>query len=148
MLKLRSEKGFTLVEVICSLSIFSIMFISMMSYEITSIKMQKTIKNTNNNVFIMETLKNNIIYSMTFEELKGLQNNNRFFINNENMDILKIQSGVVNVFSAQSVNDDTYMKLSFMEYDLGVYSLRLSLYNDKQNDTPALQCNFYKGNYK
>ncbi|MCJ7689247.1 MAG: prepilin-type N-terminal cleavage/methylation domain-containing protein, partial [Clostridiaceae bacterium] len=73
MLKSMSKKGFTLVEVICSLSIFSIIFISVMSFDITSSKMKKTIKITNNNVFKMETLKNNIIYSMTFEELERLK---------------------------------------------------------------------------
>ena len=77
MSKSISKKGFTLVEVLCSLGVFSIIFICMMSFEVTSLNIKKDIKNINNNVSIMETLKNNIIYSMTFEELEQLQNDNR-----------------------------------------------------------------------
>ncbi|MBK5241295.1 type II secretion system protein [Clostridium sp.] len=148
MLKSTSKKGFTLVEVICSLSIFSIIFISVMSFDITSSKMKKTIKITNNNVFIMETLKNNIIYSMTFEELEGLKTDNRVFINNENMTLAKIQKSLINVFSDEVLEEKPYIQLSFLKYELNVYSLRLCFYDNMQNDTPGLQCNFYKGNYK
>ncbi|MGH4120042.1 type II secretion system protein [Clostridium sp.] len=148
MLKSRNKKGFTLVEVICSLSIFSIIFISVMAFDITSSKIKKTIKITNNNVFIMETLKNNIIYSMTFEELEGLKTGNRVFINNENMISAKIQKSLVNVFSDEALKENIYIQLSFLKYELNVYSLRLCFYDNVQNATPGLQCDFYKGNYK
>lgn len=147
MLKLRSDKGFTLVEVICSLGIFSIIFISVMSYDITSSKMKNTIKTTNDNVFIMETIKNNIIYSITFEELEVLKTDNRVFINSENMTLLKIKQSIMNVFSEDALSGSPYVKLDFLSHELNVYSLRLSLYDDTQSSTPSLQCNFYKGNY-
>lgn len=148
MLKSRIRNGFTLVEVICSLCIFSIMFISVMSYDITSTKIKKTIKSTNNNVFIMETLKNNIVNSMTFEELEGLKTDNRVFINNENMTLAKIQNSIINVFSDKWSKENTYIQLSFLKYEFNVYSLRLSFYDNIRSDAPGLQCNFYKGNYK
>ncbi|MEK6264639.1 MAG: prepilin-type N-terminal cleavage/methylation domain-containing protein [Clostridium sp.] len=147
MLKLRSDKGFTLVEVICSLGIFSIIFISIMSYDITSSKMKYSIKNTNDNVFIMETIKNNIIYSMTFEELEVLKRDNMVFINSGNMTILKIKQSIMSVFSGEVLTESPYVKLEFLSYELNVYSLRLSLYDESQRSTPSLQCNFYKGNY-
>jgi len=147
MLKLRSDKGFTLVEVICSLGIFSIIFISVMSYDITSSKMKNTIKNTNDNVFIMETIKNNIIYSMTFEEVEVLKRDNMVFINSGNMTLPKIKQSTMNVFSDEALTGSPYVKLDFLSYELNVYSLRLSLYDDSQRNIPSLQCNFYKGNY-
>lgn len=147
MLKSKIKNAFTLVEVICSLSIFSIIFISMISYDIVSVNMTKKIKNLNENVFIMETLKNNIIYSLSFEDLEGLQKDNKIYINNENMTSYKIQSGIIDVFSDQALKDNIYMKLSILKCELKVYSLRLSLYDDKLSDTPQLQCDFYKGNY-
>jgi prepilin-type N-terminal cleavage/methylation domain-containing protein len=147
MLKSRSNKGFTLVEVICSLGIFSIIFIAVMSYDITSSKMKNTIKNTNDNVFIMETIKNNIIYSMTFEELEVLKTNNRVFINSGNMTLLKIKQSIIDVFSEGELTGSPYVKLDFLKYELNVYSLRMSLYDESQSSIPSLQCNFYKGNY-
>lgn len=147
MLKSKSKKAFTLVEVICSLSIFSIIFMSMISYDIVSMNMTRTIKNTNENLYIMEALKNNIIHTMTFEELEGLQKDNKIYINNENLTAYKIQNGMSNIFSDQALEDNPYIKLSFLKCELEVYTLRLSLYDNKQSDMPELQCDFYKGNY-
>jgi hypothetical protein len=118
-----------------------------MSYDITSSKMKNTIKNTNDNVFIMETIKNNIIYSMTFEEVEVLKRDNMVFINSGNMTLPKIKQSTMNVFSEEVLTGKPYVKLDFLKYELNVYSLRLSLYDDKKNDIPSLQCNFYKGNY-
>lgn len=148
MLKSISKKGFTLVEVLFSLGVFSIIFICVMSYEVTSLNMKKNIKTINNNVLIMEALKNNIIYSMTFEELEQLQKNNRTFINKENMTLDKIRIAVMDAFSDQATITNPYIQLSFLKCESKVYSLRLSLYAGKPNDVLELQCNFYKGCHK
>ncbi|MCB2288474.1 type II secretion system GspH family protein [Clostridium sp. CS001] len=148
MLRLISKKGFTLVEVLCSLGVFSIIFICMISYEVSSINIKRNIKTINDNVLIMETFKNNIIYSMTFEELELLQRDNRTFINKENMTFDKSNAALADVFSKQVDIEEPYMKLSFVKYELKVYSLNLSLYSGKPNNSLELQCNFYKGCHK
>jgi prepilin-type N-terminal cleavage/methylation domain-containing protein len=148
MLKLISKKGFTLVEVLCSLGVFSIIFICMMSYEVASINIKRNIKTINDNVLIMEAFKNNILYSMTFEEVELLQRDNRTFVNKENMTFNKSNTSLINVFSKQAYIEKPYMKLSFLKYESKVYNLNLSLYAGKPNDVLQLQCNFYKGCHK
>ncbi|MCB2297106.1 type II secretion system protein [Clostridium tagluense] len=148
MSKSISKKGFTLLEVLCSLGIFSTIFICMMSFDLTSHNIKKDIKTTNNNVSIMEGLKNNIIYSMTFEGLEGLQKNNRVFVNKENMTLNKIQSGVLDVFSEKAILMDPYIELSFLKCEFKVYTLRLSLHSGSPKNIIELQCNFYKGDHK
>lgn len=145
MSKYISKKGFTLLEVLCSLGIFSIIFICMMSFDVTSLNIKKDIKAINNNVSIMEALKNNIIYSMTFEGLEELQVTNRIFVNKENMNLDKIQIGVMDVFSDKANAEDSYIQLSFLKCEFKVYTLRLTLHDGKPEDSIELQCNFYKG---
>ena len=145
MSKLTSKKGFTLIEVLCSLGVFSIIFTCMMSYELASINMKKDVKILNNNVLIMETLKNNIIYSMTYEELAKLQNDNKLFINSENITFDRIRIPVVDLFSNTMPINKSYIKLNFIKSELKVYSLNLSLYTSIPNSALVLQCNFYKG---
>jgi hypothetical protein len=120
----------------------------MMSYEVSSINIKRNIKTINDNVLIMEAFKNNIIYSMTFEELELLQRDNKTFINKENMTFNKSNTALINVFSNQVDIGKTYMKLSFLKYELKVHRLSLSLYQGKPNDVLELQCNFYKGCHK
>lgn len=148
MSKLINKKGFTLVELICSLGVFSIIFICMMSYEVTSFNIKKNIKIINENILIMEAFKNNILYSVTFEEIEQLQRDNRTFINKENMTFNKSNTALMDAFSKQAYTEKPYMKLSFLKCELKVYSLSLSLYAGKPNDVLKLQCNFYKGCHK
>ncbi|MBX4265246.1 type II secretion system protein [Clostridium estertheticum] len=145
MSKSLSKKGFTLVEVLCSLGVFSIIFICMMSFDKASINMRKDIKNINNEVLIMEAIKNNIINSMTFKELQQLETSKNFFVNKENMNFDKIKTNVVQVFSDHTSTQNPYIELSLIKDELNVYKLNLLLHSGKTNKKEELQCNFYKG---
>ncbi|MGH4125681.1 MAG: type II secretion system protein [Clostridium sp.] len=148
MSKSISKKGFTLLEMLCSLGIFSMIFICIMSFNLTSLNIKKDIKTINNNISIMECLKNNIIYSMSFEGLEQLQKNNRVFVNKENMTLNKIQKGVMDVFSDKVVLTDSYIQLSFLKCEFKVYTLRLTLHSGSPEDIIELQCDLYKGDHK
>ncbi|MPQ32409.1 prepilin-type N-terminal cleavage/methylation domain-containing protein [Clostridium estertheticum] len=145
MSKSLSKKGFTLVEVLCSLGVFSIIFICMMSFDKASINMKKDIKNINKDVLIMEAIKNNIIYSMTFKELQQLEISKSFFVNKENMDFDKIKANVKQVFSDHTPTQNPYIELSLIKDELNVYKLKLLLHSGQTNKREELQCNFYKG---
>ncbi|MBU3189141.1 type II secretion system GspH family protein [Clostridium bowmanii] len=145
MSNLSSKRGFTLLEVLVSLGVFSMIFICMMCFNVTSLNIKKDIKSINNNVSIMETLKNNIIYTMTFTELQGVLMDNRTFINSENMTVNKIQNNVMDAFSKASSVGGPYIKLSYLKYESKLYTLRLSLYAGGPNNIVQLQCDFYKG---
>jgi len=147
MSKLTNKKGFTLVEVLCSLVVFSIIFFCMMSYELALLNMKKDIKTLNDNVSIMDTLKNNIIYAMSFEELEQLQKDNKIFINKENITFDKIRGPVVDAFSSKVSMNNYYIQLTFKKCELKVYSLNLSLHWGEPNNILKLQCDFYKGDY-
>ncbi|MCB2291975.1 prepilin-type N-terminal cleavage/methylation domain-containing protein [Clostridium algoriphilum] len=148
MSKSLNKKGFTLIEVLCSLGVFSIIFICIMSFDITSLNMKKDIKTTNNNVLIMEAIKNNIIYTMTYAELEGLIKEEKIYINREYMTFDKIKIGVMDAFSSQMPVANQYIKLSFVKDEFMVYKLTLSLFSGILNDKSELQCNFYKGDHK
>jgi prepilin-type N-terminal cleavage/methylation domain-containing protein len=151
MLKSLCKKGFTLVEVVCSLGIFSILLICVISYEATSLNIKKTIENTNQNVIIMETLKNNIIYSMTYMDLQQLQKDNMTFINSENISFDKTKDAKIDLFTSQAPVEYPYIQLSFLKCELEVYTLRLSLITgntEEEKNISKLQCDFYKGNYQ
>jgi len=145
---IENKKGFTLVEVICSLGVFSIIFMCIISYEVASLKMKKEIKNTNNNVVIIENLKNNIIYAMSFMELSNLNLDGKIYINKKDIILDENKILAKTVFTNQEPTSSPYIKLTFLSLDLNVYKLNLSLYSGKPNDSVELECNFYKGDHK
>lgn len=173
MLKSLNKKGFTLVEVLCSLAVFSVISICMMFFDVASLNMKKNIKTMDNNIIIMEALKNNIIYSMTYEELEKLKTDKKLYINKENMTFDKIKMGANDVFSVEQPTHDPYIKLTLSkpESELEpkvepeiepeiepkhipklapkVYKVTLSLYSSNHpKGTLMLQCSCYKGDYK
>jgi len=148
MSKSLSKKGFTLVEVLCSLGVFSIIFICMMSFDIASLNMKKDIKNINNDVIIMETIKNNIIYSMSFEKLELLGKNTKIYINKEDMNFDKSKTDIMNIFTKPIPTEIPYIELSLLKDELNVYKLNILLRTGKTKDIEELQCNFYKGNHE
>ena len=143
-----NKKGFTLVEVLCSLGVFSIIFMCMMSYGVVSLNIKKDIKITNNNVVMIEDLKNIIIYSMTFTEVKKLIDDEKFYVSKDNIVLCKNNITLKNAFSKQKPDSNGYMKLTFLSVDLNVYKLNIALYSEKPSNGLELQCVFYKGNYK
>lgn len=143
-----SKGGFTLIELLCSLGVFSIIFMSVISYGMASENIKKDIKNINHNVLIMETLKNNIIYVMNFEELQLLKNHNRTFIDKENLTFYKFQTSLMNIFTDIPSKGKPYIELRFLKCELQVYTLGLFLYSEGPNEVIELQCNFYKGCHK
>jgi|GEM_PF-1704233 len=162
-----TKKGFTLVEVICSLGVFSIIFICVMSFDVTSLNMQKDIKTINNNVLIIESLKNNIIYNMSFDQIKQLQIDEKFYINKENMTFDKIKTGGTGVFSKLPLAGNPFIKCDFVKdillingnsyiksdlikniLTVEVYKVSLSIHSGGNKNILEFQCNFYKGNHK
>ena len=143
-----SKKGFTLVEVLCSISVFSIIFICMMSFDKASLNIKNDIKNINNYVLTMEAIKNNIIYSMSFEELKELEKNKSFFVNGEDMNFDKSKTNILSVFTNSRPTDIPYMELTLFNDELNVYKVKLLLHTGKTKDLEELQCNFYKGKHE
>ncbi|MBU3161387.1 prepilin-type N-terminal cleavage/methylation domain-containing protein [Clostridium frigoris] len=140
-----SKKGFTLVEVLCSISVFSIIFICIVSFDKASLNMKNDIKNINNDVIIMEVIKNNIIYSMSIEELEQLKTSKRLYVNKEDMNFEKIKTDVRQVFSNNISTNNQYIELSLLKDELNVYKLNLLMHSGKTNDIEEIQCNFYKG---
>ena len=145
---IENKKGFTLVEVICSLGVFSIIFTCLMSYEVASLNMKKDIRNINNNVIVMENLKNNIIYDMTFIELNTLNAKGMIYINKNNITL--DENKMINnaVFTNKKPELSSYMKLTVSSLELNVYKLNLTLYSGEPNDVLELESNFYKGDHK
>lgn len=143
-----SKKGFTLVEVLCSISVFSIIFICIVSFDKASLNMKNDIKNINNDVLVMEAIKNNIIYSMTFNELEQFATNNKIYINKENMNFDKSKTDIRDVFTKSIPTQIPYIELGLLKDELNVYKLNLLLRTGKTKDIEELQCNFYKGNHE
>lgn len=147
MLKLKAKHGNSLIEVMAGLSIFSILFFTAMSIELSSIKLKQYNKMTNKYNEILEGIKCKLIYNTTYEQIQSLSNANKLVIPMENLEFEKIKFlENENLFSTNGENGKDFIKLIITnQYSVINIVIELHyLYNNKDN---IIKSEFCKGNY-
>lgn len=144
---LNIKKGYSLIEVICSITLFSTLFLAILSIQVNNLKIKKVSNQIYNYTVFMEAAKNNIIYNCSYEDIERLNFEKRYYISKENLQVDKIkEKGVENLFTADRPLKDSYLMLNIEEGK--VVKLNLKLYEKIRNDTKIMECEFYKGKYK
>ena len=147
MFKLKTRKGYILIEILCAMTIFTMLVASSIAVFYQSRKIKK-IKNDNLNCFIFaEGLKNNIMYNSNYEDLCYLRENNKLYITKENMNLDKLKNkDILEIFKNDFKEDTPYIKLDIKGQD--ILKINMKLYSNEKNKLKAVCCEFYKGRYK
>jgi prepilin-type N-terminal cleavage/methylation domain len=147
MYKLNKRKGFTLIEVLCSITLFSVLFMITLTMELKVLKVEKYNKQINNYSSIMEQIKNTMIYNSTYDEIEKLNLEHKYYMSEENIDFDKLEEkGVINMFVETKPLKNPYLVISIE--DGNVLKVNLKLYANIINNTKVMECEFYKGKYK
>lgn len=147
MYKLNKKKGFTLIEVLCSITLLSVLFMIILTMELKVLKVEKYNKQINNYTLFMEEIKNVMIYNSTYDEIEKLNLEHKYYISEENIDFDKLrEKGVINMFVETKPLKDPYLVISIE--DGKVLKVNLKLYANIINNTKVMECEFYKGKYK
>lgn len=147
MWKLNHKKGFTLIEVLCSITVFSILFMAALSIEINSLKIKKLNSELYSYSLFMEEIKNIMIYNCSYNKLQKLSLENKYYISKENMQIGKIkEKGIEGLFQQVLPSEKPYLVM-IVEGDK-VLKAKLKLYIKYLNSEKIMECEFYKGKYK
>lgn len=145
--KVMVNKGFTLIEVLCSITVFSLLFMTALSIQLNTVKVKKYNEEVSSCTLIMEHVKNNIIYNFSREDILGLYKTGRIYVNCNEIkfeDIEDIEAG--NLFSDMKPVKEPYIVLNVMENN--VLKINLQLYRKTYGKIKVDECEFYKGNYK
>lgn len=92
MWKLKTNNGFTLVEILCSISIFSVMFAMIITIELKNISLHNENLMLRDYKYFMESLKNDIKFNWNYEELKQLLGK-QMYIRGDNINITMLKEG-------------------------------------------------------
>lgn len=147
MLKLRAKKGLTLIEVLCSITVFSLMMLLIISIQLSNIKIKKYSNDIYNYSIFMEELKNVIINNTSYDELKNISLENKYYISKENIKIEKIREmGIDNIFVSNIKKQEPYLVINIGGDE--VLKVRLELHVKLLRKEKIMECEFYKGTYK
>ena len=144
---LKKKKGFTLIEVLCAITLFSTLFITCLRIELDALTLEKYNKSMKKYLIGMEYIKNNMIYNFTYNDLKNLKDQRKYYclINTEELDNFKGEN-FKKLFSKSKPENEPYIVMN-IDGDK-VYKISLKLYVKILNKERIMKCEFYKGKYK
>lgn len=135
-----------MIEVLCSISIFIILFTAATQIQLNVFKMKKYNKNINDCTYAVEYIKNNIIYNLSYDDLLNLDSNNMKYIGiNSFIQFDYRRDNVLSLFSNIRPKND-YIEIYIERGEI----LKINL---KSNENlygihKVRECEFYKGNFK
>ncbi len=144
MLILNKKSGFTLVEVMCSIAVFSIIFISAFTIKLCT----KKVKNYNNILtkytYYCSEIKNDLLVNASREDIVKLIKSNKKYINLSTINENDFKNeNVINLFTDFVNQDDTYAEINAIDDVLQHIFVKVSFsFLDKKI---IYNFDFYKG---
>lgn len=147
MLISNRNKGFTLIEVLCSITIFSILFMTVLSMQLNSIKVKKYSKEIYSYTAFMEEVKNSLSLNCSYDELEKLYFKNKIYISKENIVVGRFkEKGIEELFEQDVPKEMPYLVMNVE--DGKVLKVNLKLHAKLLGKEKIMECEFYKGAYK
>ncbi|WP_446899343.1 type II secretion system protein [Clostridium sp. LBM24168] len=142
----RAKKGFVLIEILCSISVFAILFNTALHIQLNTYNIKKHNEKVINYTYEMKYIKDSMIYSMGYEDILKLWNSGKKYIGLKNISDYDYEgTDVMNLFSDKNFGSE-YIQ---MEIECGeVLKIHLKLNADIYGTQSLEECEFYKGNFK
>lgn len=146
MLKSKTSKGFTLIEVMAAITLFSALFLATMTIQISYMRLKLHNEKMNNYRFIMEIIKYGLLYDISRDELLELKNNNRIYLNGRyiNSEILRNED-LIDLFSDRVESEELYIKTIIEGEE--VFKIELQFIVKLFGNQETIICEFYRGFY-
>ncbi|MGE5627473.1 MAG: type II secretion system protein [Solirubrobacterales bacterium] len=139
----KTNKGFTILEVILSLSIFAMMSSFALALMINSKKLENQYNNLNKNLSYLEGIKTIMVSSYSYNDILTLKNDNRVYISNENMDYELLKDNrSKSIFTSVEPKHVPYIYLNFE----GDKVIKATLILKTENE--LYKTELFKGSYK
>lgn len=145
--KITVKRGFTLIEVLCSIVVFSLLFMAALCIQVSAVKVKNYNQGVNRCTLIMEYVKNNIEYNFSYEDVLNLYEKGRVYLNCDELKVENMEKiKVYNSFSDVKPEKEPYIILNVTEGE--VLKINLQFCRKIYGNIKVDKCEFYKGNYK
>ena len=146
MQKLNKKLGMSLVEIMCAISVMSILSLYILSVQLNNLRLSHYNEEKFLHVTILEAIKEEIISNATYNDLVSLSSQNKIYINKDKLSLDRIKSLTLEqIFNENCDNLNTYILLNVTPGN--ILNIDLELHLKLRNTEEVIKCVFYKGNY-
>lgn len=112
MAKIKTKKGFTLIEAIVSMSLLMTISAFMFSAAYNCLRLKSYNEKYYKYACIMETIQNDFLYNYSKEDLDGVFSSDQIYISSDKLDIDTIKNSTLNsIVSSSSTSEMPYVKI-------------------------------------
>jgi prepilin-type N-terminal cleavage/methylation domain-containing protein len=146
MWKYKIKKGFTLLEVMISISVFSILFLTSISLQLNTVKIKAYNEKLNNSRQLVELVGNKLLYNSEYAYLKEIAAEKKEYINKKNLDVqIMRECDIRHVLESAVENSDAYIQVRITGEE--VLKIELELHARIFGKAEVVRWHFFKGNY-
>lgn len=144
MQKLKSKKlGFTIIEVMCALSIFTLMFVTALYIRLSTIKMKLYNDAMEKYTECISEVRNEMLSNISEEEISSILEAGEIYIDKDNIEKEAIKTNKLTKFSSTVPPEkNPYMKISLVDGNL--IEVNLNMYVNISGREEIINCKFYK----
>lgn len=144
MQKLKNKKsGFTILEVMCALSIFTLMFMSALYIRLSTIKMKVYNDSMEKYTECISEVRNEILSNISEEEISSIIEAGEIYIDKGNIEKEAIKTSKLTEFICTVPPEKKpYMKISLADGNL--IEVNLNMYVNISGREESINCKFYK----
>lgn len=135
--------GFTMIEVLVSVSVFMIMFGAALQVQLNCHKIKAYNKKIEKYAYELKYVKDSILYDLSYQDVVSLCNNNKRYIDLNRS--LPTNESVKYVFSNNSAGKN-YIEMEVEKSE--VLKINLKVCIDFYGVNKVKECEFYKGDFK
>jgi prepilin-type N-terminal cleavage/methylation domain-containing protein len=146
MLRLKNHNGFSLIETMISLSIFSILFLSILKINLNSYRLRQSTLSRRENRIYLEGLKHTIFYNSDYSDIKYLQHKDVYYISKNYISISHLKElSITEMLSETQPMEKPYVSIKVTGDK--VIKINLELHSIICGKEDIIKCEFFKGNY-
>lgn len=145
-LKNKCKKGVGLIEVLCSMAVLLILTSYVFTSRLNVLKVSKENRQLNGYVELLSSLKKNMYFNCTYDDIMELIKDDRLYIDKSNLSVKNLKENKLQVFTKSNTNEKPYLKMDIENHG-EVLKLELNLYVDVNKKNKVLKAVCYKGAY-
>lgn len=147
MWNLRTENGFTLIEVLISLSLFAMLFCGALTIKLSELKLERSNNYYGGSFAYFEGLKGVASKNLSYNDISYLRNSSKIYVSKDNMDYELLKGDEVSSIFTE-IKPEEYPYIAFDIQGEEVLNVTMVLHSRIYDKEEVFTTRFYKGRYK
>lgn len=146
MLRLNRKQGFTMIEILCAISIFSFLSLFILSFQLNNLRLKDEGRQKLNYIAVVEAIKTELLNNVTYNDIVSSYNQNKRYINSSRLSVGTIKNlGLINILETSTDSRNPYAKFNITNGE--VLTVEIELHYKSGADNVVIRTTMLKGNY-